>query len=55
MPERIRLLGGRAELGVSGGGNPSGTLIENWNGSSWSIVPSPSPTGPGVGERCCRA
>ena len=37
-----------AELGVSGGGNPSGTLIENWNGSSWSIVPSPSPTGPGV-------
>ena len=31
-----------------GGGNPSGTLIENWNGSSWSIVPSPNPTAPGV-------
>src|SRR5271157_3835120 len=37
-----------AALGVNGDGNPSGTLIENWDGSSWSIVPSPSPTGPGV-------
>ncbi len=33
---------------VAGGGNPSGTLIENWNGSSWSIVPSPNPSAPGV-------
>ncbi len=37
-----------AILGVAGNGNPSATLIENWNGSSWSIVPSPTPTGPGV-------
>ena len=38
-----------AVLGVSGNGNrASGTLIENWNGASWSIVPSPTPSGPGV-------
>ena len=37
-----------AVLGVAGNGNPSATLIENWNGSSWSIVPSPTPTGPDV-------
>ena len=38
-----------AIVGVSGNGGPSGTLIENWNGSAWSVVPSPTPTGPGVG------
>ena len=32
----------------AGGGNPIGTLIENWNGTAWSIVPSPTPTGAGV-------
>ncbi len=32
----------------AGGGNPVGTLIENWNGTAWSIVPSPTPTGAGV-------
>jgi hypothetical protein len=32
----------------SGSGNPTGTLIEQWNGSSWSVVPSPTPSGPGV-------
>ncbi len=37
-----------AVLGVAGNGNPTGTLIENWNGASWSIVPSPTPTDPGV-------
>ncbi len=31
-----------------GGGNPIGTLIENWNGHAWSIVPSPTPSGAGV-------
>ena len=36
-----------AEVG-SGGGNPTGTLVEQWNGSSWSVVPSPTPSGPGV-------
>ncbi len=30
------------------GGNPTGTLIEHWDGTSWSIVPSPNPTGSGV-------
>jgi hypothetical protein len=33
---------------ASGNGNPTGSLIENWNGSAWSVVPSPTPTGPGV-------
>ena len=37
-----------AILGVAGSGNPTGTLIENWNGSSWSIVASPNPSAPGV-------
>ncbi len=32
----------------NGGGGPAGTLIENWNGAAWSIVPSPDLTGPGV-------
>ena len=37
-----------AVVGVGGDGNPSAALIENWNGVSWSMVPSPTPTGPGV-------
>jgi hypothetical protein len=28
---------------VGVGGTPTSTLIEHWNGTSWSIVPSPSP------------
>jgi hypothetical protein len=37
-----------AVVAVSGNGGPTGTLIENWNGGVWSVVPSPTPTGPGV-------
>ena len=33
---------------AAGTGNPTGTLIEQWNGTSWSEVPSPSPSGLGV-------
>jgi hypothetical protein len=33
---------------TDGNGNPMGTLIEHWNGSVWSIVASPNPTGPTV-------
>jgi hypothetical protein len=33
---------------AAGSGNPTGTLIEQWNGTSWSVVPSPTPSGPGV-------
>ena len=33
---------------ATGSGNPTGTLIEQWNGTSWSVVPSPTPSGPGV-------
>ena len=32
----------------SGSGNPTGTLVEQWNGTSWSVVPSPTPSGPDV-------
>ena len=37
-----------AVVGVGGDGDPSAALIENWNGVSWSMVPSPAPAGPGV-------
>ena len=33
---------------ASGAPNPTGTLIEHWDGTGWSAVPSPSPSGPGV-------
>ena len=33
---------------ATGSGNPTGTLVEHWNGTSWSVVPSPTPSGPGV-------
>jgi hypothetical protein len=33
---------------ATGSGNPTGTLIEQWNGTSWSVVPSPTPSGAGV-------
>ncbi len=36
---------------ATGSGNPTGTLIEHWNGTSWSVVPSPTPSGPGRGGR----
>jgi hypothetical protein len=26
-------------------GNPAGTLVERWNGASWTVVPSPTPNG----------
>jgi hypothetical protein len=29
---------------------PGGTLIESWNGTAWSIVPSPNTGGPHVGD-----
>lgn len=36
--------------GIDGGaGSNAGTLIEHWDGTSWSVVPSPDPeTGPGT-------
>jgi hypothetical protein len=37
-----------ALVGVDGDGNPTAALIENWNGVSWSMIPSPAVTGPGV-------
>ena len=30
---------------ASGSGLPNKSLIEHWNGSAWTIVPSPSPQG----------
>ena len=37
-----------AEVDTAGNGNPTGTLIEHWDGTAWSAVTSPSPGGPGV-------
>ena len=34
-----------AVLGVAGDGSPTGSLTEHWDGTSWSIVPSPTPAG----------
>ena len=33
---------------ASGASNPTGALIEHWDGTGWSAVSSPSPSGPGV-------
>ena len=33
---------------ASGASNPTGTLIEHWDGTGWLAVPSPTPSGPGV-------
>ncbi len=33
---------------ASGQGNPVGSLVVHWNGSTWSVAPSPTPTGGGV-------
>jgi hypothetical protein len=34
-----------AVLGAAGGGSPTGSLAEHWDGTRWSIVPSPTPSG----------
>ncbi len=42
-PANVWAVGGSGDNVVGIGGSPSDTLIEHWNGTSWSIVPSPSP------------
>jgi hypothetical protein len=37
-----------AQLEAGGNGNSTGALVENWNGSAWSVVPTPTPDGNGV-------
>jgi hypothetical protein len=37
-----------AQLETGGNGNSTGALVENWNGASWSVVQSPTPSGNGV-------
>jgi hypothetical protein len=36
-----------SDIWAVGGTDVSNTLVEHWNGRAWSIVPSPSVTGPG--------
>ena len=36
------------ETETGGNGNSTGALIENWNGTDWSVVPTPTPSGNGV-------
>ena len=47
LRQRLRLLG-RRRRGRIRDGNPTGTLVEHWDGTAWSVVPSPTPSGPGV-------
>ncbi len=37
-----------AELAPNNNGNPTGTLVEQWDGSAWSVAPTPVLSGPGV-------
>ena len=39
-------VGTQTEAG--GNGNSTGALVENWNGTAWSVVPTPTPSGNGV-------
>src|SRR5438876_2306731 len=34
------------DIWALGFGNVNGTLIEHWNGTAWSVVPSPNVVGP---------
>ena len=36
------------ETEVDGNGNSIAALVENWNGTVWSVVPTPTPSGNGV-------
>jgi hypothetical protein len=36
------------QLEDGGNGNSTGALVENWNGTTWSVVPIPTPSGTGV-------
>jgi hypothetical protein len=36
------------ETEAGGNGNSIGTLVENWNGATWSVVPTPTPSGNGA-------
>ena len=40
---------------VSSSNNPVYTLVEHWNGTRWSIVPSPTPTSSTCGNSNCTA
>jgi hypothetical protein len=42
-PTDVWAVGGSGDHVIGLGGSPSNTLIEHWNGTAWSIVPSPSP------------
>jgi hypothetical protein len=42
-PANVWAVGGSGDHVIGIGGSPSNTLIEHWNGTAWSIVPSPSP------------
>jgi hypothetical protein len=42
-PANVWAVGGSGDNVIGIGGSPSDTLVEHWNGTAWSIVPSPSP------------
>jgi hypothetical protein len=41
-PTNVWAVGGSGDNASPYGGTPSNTLIEHWNGTAWSVVPSPS-------------
>jgi hypothetical protein len=42
-PTNVWAVGGSGDHVIGIGGSPGNTLIEHYNGTTWSIVPSPSP------------
>jgi hypothetical protein len=42
-PTNVWAVGGSGDNVIGIGGSPASTLIEHWNGTTWSIVSSPSP------------
>jgi hypothetical protein len=42
-PANVWAVGGSGDNVIGLGGSPSNTLIEHYNGTAWSVVPSPSP------------
>jgi hypothetical protein len=41
-PTNVWAVGGSGDNASPYGGTPSNTLIEHWDGTAWSVVPSPS-------------
>lgn len=55
-PNDVWAVGGEGDGVIPPGGTPSSTLIEHWNGTSWTVVTSPSPgTNPSLSAVAARS